>query len=208
VVPRCETLSKPVRTLFRPVGVRELELVLDRDAREFPPRLLEQPFFYPVLNDEYARQIARDWNTRDPRSGHAGFVTAFDLPDEYLAGHEVRVVGGREHQEFWIPAGELTEFNRQLRSRIRLTEAFYGPLYEGDGAEHFSELAAAMGEPVSFLAEVVRGWRAILFHHGYWTTAQSRALGVSDERRIRVLDAVAEVWPHPDLPLPRGHLVP
>lgn len=42
--------------------------------REFPPRLPEQPIFYPVLNEEYAVQIAHDWNV--PASG-AGFVTRF-----------------------------------------------------------------------------------------------------------------------------------
>jgi hypothetical protein len=43
---------------------------------------MEQPIFYPVMNEEYAIQIARDWNV--PASG-SGFVTRFELPAGYLA---------------------------------------------------------------------------------------------------------------------------
>jgi hypothetical protein len=54
-------------TLYRPVGRRELDLIRDSGMRAFPPRLPEQPIFYPVLTLEYARRIARDWNTKDER---------------------------------------------------------------------------------------------------------------------------------------------
>jgi hypothetical protein len=40
----------------------------------FPPRLPDQPIFYPVLTEGYAVKIARDWNV--PASG-AGYVTRF-----------------------------------------------------------------------------------------------------------------------------------
>ena len=51
-------------TLWRPVGPAELRLIVEADYRAFPPRLPEQPIFYPVLNEAYATQIARDWNTK------------------------------------------------------------------------------------------------------------------------------------------------
>lgn len=47
-------------TLYRPTGLRELELVRDLGWRRWPPRLVDQPVFYPVLTSEYARKIARD----------------------------------------------------------------------------------------------------------------------------------------------------
>ncbi len=53
-----------VVTLFRPVGQNELNLIKESGYKAFPPRLPEQPIFYPVLNEEYATQIARDWNTK------------------------------------------------------------------------------------------------------------------------------------------------
>ena len=36
--------------LYRPVGSKELELIKKSNYRRFPPRLTEQPIFYPVLN--------------------------------------------------------------------------------------------------------------------------------------------------------------
>jgi hypothetical protein len=75
--------------------------------RQFPPRLPEQPFFYPVLNEDYATQIARDWNTKDERSGFAGYVLRFNVQNEFLSRYEVHVVGNSTHREYWIPAHEL-----------------------------------------------------------------------------------------------------
>ena len=50
--------------LFRPVGQEELELIRQSEFKAFPPRLPEQPIFYPVLSEAYATQIARDWNAK------------------------------------------------------------------------------------------------------------------------------------------------
>ena len=51
-------------TLYRPTRAKELALIVAADFEAFPPRLPEQPIFYPVLNEEYAAQIARDWNAK------------------------------------------------------------------------------------------------------------------------------------------------
>lgn len=60
-------------TLWRPTGPEELALVEASGWREWPPRLPEQPILYPVINEEYATRIARDWNVpplrRQLRSG-------------------------------------------------------------------------------------------------------------------------------------------
>lgn len=69
--------------LYRPVGPKELELIAASGYREFPPRLPDQPIFYPVLNEDYARQIAREWNV--PASG-AGYVTDLQFGKNLLAG--------------------------------------------------------------------------------------------------------------------------
>ena len=69
-----------MQTLYRPVGVKELELMLDEECREFPARLEFQPIFYPVLNEEYAMEIASKWNTKDINSGFVGYVTKFNIP--------------------------------------------------------------------------------------------------------------------------------
>ena len=106
-------------TLFRPVGQKELDLIAASGWREFPPRLPEQPIFYPVLNEEYARQVAERWNTRFNADG-VGYVTRFAVRSEYLKRYDVQTVGGSVHQEYWIPAEELAEFNANIVGEIEV----------------------------------------------------------------------------------------
>lgn len=115
-----------ITTLYRPVGIKELQLIYESGMKSFPPRLEWQPIFYPVLNSPYAEQIALEWNTKDEFSGYAGFVTAFDLPAEYLKQFEVQEVGGKIHKELWVPAEQLDQFNKQIINSIRIEKAFYG----------------------------------------------------------------------------------
>jgi hypothetical protein len=103
--------------LYRPVRPKELALIAASGYREFPPRLAGQPIFYPVLNEEYARQIARDWNV--PASG-AGYVTRFAVRNEFVARYPIRTVGGAVHQELWIPAEDLAEMNRNIVGLIEV----------------------------------------------------------------------------------------
>ena len=112
--------------LFRPVGPTELALIADAGFRSFPPRLAQQPIFYPVLNEQYARQIARDWNATKSETGYRGFVTRFAVLAEFLAEFETRTVGARHHQELWIPAGRLDELNGSLVGRIEVIAAYHG----------------------------------------------------------------------------------
>lgn len=110
--------------LFRPVGQGELDLIAASGFKAFPPRLPEQPIFYPVLTREYAEQIAREWNTRDERSGYVGYLTEFAVDSDYLGQFEIRRVGGQEHLEYWIPAEQLEEFNCHIRGGIRIVAKF------------------------------------------------------------------------------------
>ena len=112
-----------VTILFRPVGPKELELIAASKFRGFPPRLPEQPIFYPFLDEGYARQIARDWNV--PASG-AGYVTRFALPTEFLARYPVRTVGASQHKELWVPAEDLDELNRNIIGPIEIIAEFSG----------------------------------------------------------------------------------
>jgi hypothetical protein len=111
--------------LFRPVGQQELDLIRELNFAAFPPRLPEQPIFYPVLNEEYARQIARDWNAKrnEPR---VGYVTRFAVRSEFLQGYEVHTVGGSMHQEYWIPAEQLAAFNRNIVGSIEVVAEYRG----------------------------------------------------------------------------------
>ena len=112
-------------TLFRPVGQKELDLIRESGFREFPPRLPFQPIFYPVLNEEYAAQIARDWNTKDPASGYAGYVTSFRVKTAFLERYAVHRVGRAIHEEYWIPAEDLPEFNASIVGPIEVVAEFH-----------------------------------------------------------------------------------
>ena len=107
--------------LYRPVGPKELALIAASGYREFPPRLPEQPIFYPVLNEQYARQIARDWNV--PASG-AGYVVRFASRKTFADRYEVQSVGGTVHKELWVPAEELAELNRNIIGKIEVIAEF------------------------------------------------------------------------------------
>ena len=112
--------------LFRPVGALELALVAESGFRAFPPRLPSQPIFYPVLTEAYAVEIARDWNTRDAASGYAGFVTRFAVAADFAARYPVRTAGARRHQELWVPAEELADFNAHIVGPIEVIAEFRG----------------------------------------------------------------------------------
>src|SRR5688500_2745681 len=119
---KCDTIvNAEIKTLFRPVGPKELALIAASGFREFPPRLPEQPIFYPVLNEEYARQIARDWNVRD--SG-AGYVTRFAVRAGFLSRYAEQQVGSSLHRELWIPAEDLEEMNRNIVGSIEVIAEF------------------------------------------------------------------------------------
>jgi hypothetical protein len=113
-------------TLFRPVGQAELDLIRADGFRAFPPRLPEQPYFYPVLNLEYATQIARDWNTKDERSGYVGYVLQFEVDTKFLREYQVHQVGDVTHREYWIPAADLAGFNEKIVGTIEIVAEFAG----------------------------------------------------------------------------------
>jgi hypothetical protein len=101
-----------------------MDLIRARQFGEFPPRLPEQPIFYPVLTEEYATQIARDWNTKDARSGFAGYVLRFRVRTEFLRTYEVHIVGSSAHREYWIPAGDLERLNENIEGEIEVVSEF------------------------------------------------------------------------------------
>jgi len=120
-----QTSDQETTILFRPVGQQELDLIRDSGFTAFPPRLPEQPIFYPVLNESYATQIARDWNARQ-NNPKVGYVTRFRVRIDYLRQFEVHTVGAMIHQEYWIPAEALDEFNRNIVGLIEVIAEYRG----------------------------------------------------------------------------------
>lgn len=108
-------------TLWRPTGPQELALVEASGWRTWPPRLPDQPIFYPVLNEDYATRIARDWNVE---ASGVGYVTRFDVEKEHLDRYDVQQAGGQTILEYWIPAEDLDELNRHIVGTIEVVAEF------------------------------------------------------------------------------------
>ena len=109
--------------LYRPVGTKELRLIEESGYRKFPPRLPEQPIFYPVLTERYAIEIASGWNVKY-NDDHKGYVTKFEIDDTYGGQFEVHQVGDAHHKELWIPAERLEEFNAHIIGKICIIGEF------------------------------------------------------------------------------------
>ncbi|MGI8860611.1 MAG: hypothetical protein ACR2HO_10750 [Rubrobacteraceae bacterium] len=186
--------------LYRPTGLEELLLVYESKMRAWPPRLPEQPIFYPVLNFGYAEQIARDWNTRS--RSFAGYVTRFEIEGEYAANFERRVVGGREHEELWVPAEQLDEFNQHILGRIERVGAYFGSRFVGfvprqgrlaglDAAAQLSRLAdLAPDDGAALREEVGENHRVVFLNYPFWETE----CVLSECAAERVLSKVRAVW--------------
>ncbi|WP_116203630.1 hypothetical protein [Amycolatopsis circi] len=114
-------MDNPTTELWRPTGPAELELVRQSGCRAWPPRLPEQPIFYPVLNEDYAVKIARDWNVRYDGTG---YVTRFRVETAFLDRYPVQQAGGETILELWVPAEELAEFNAHLVGEIEVVHEF------------------------------------------------------------------------------------
>ena len=110
--------------LYRPTGLQELALVFRAQMKAWPPRLDDQPIFYPVMNVAYAREIAKGWNTKFDSC--VGYVTQFEVDETYISQFSVEIVGDKTNAELWIPAEELATFNDHMIGDIEVVEAHFG----------------------------------------------------------------------------------
>jgi hypothetical protein len=190
--------------LYRPVGLEELLLIYHGEMRAFPPRLPEQPIFYPVTNERYATQIARDWNTKSGSLG--GFVTRFDVDDAYVSRFDRQIVGAREHEELWVPAEELVEFNASITAPIVVVSAFFGEGYRGHvpdagrwagktAAEQFVELVGGIKtKGLSFGLDIARQHESIFLNYFFWEKFDFGEHGIDALQRDRVLGELKLQW--------------
>ena len=117
-------------TLYRPVGEKEMILIIENNFKKFPPRLDWQSIFYPVLNEDYASEIAKKWNTRDEAGNYLGFVTKFEVLEDEINQYSIQNVGARNHNELWIPSEDLEKFNLAIVGNIEVIKVFVGDDFE------------------------------------------------------------------------------
>lgn len=111
-------------TLYRPTGPEELELLKQSGFARWPPRLPEQPIFYPVTNEQYATEIASDWNVQ--ASGY-GCVTRFQVRRAFMDRYATQQVGAARHTEWWIPSEDLEELNANIVGLIEVIQEYRRP---------------------------------------------------------------------------------
>jgi hypothetical protein len=181
-----------------------MALVFEAGMRAFPPRLPEQPIFYPVLVEEYADQIARAWNTKD--EPFAGYVIEVEIPDNYALCFTPKTVGGSTHPELWVPAKSVAEFNAHLTRAITVRRAFFGSKYRGHvpekfalrGADAYKQVAAmirTMDYSMSdFVLEVSANMLAFFLNFPFWKAAGAERLGVDPIQLDRCLKSIREAW--------------
>lgn len=195
-----------MKKLYRPVGLYEAKNILDSGLTSFPPRRYGQPIFYPVLNLEYARQIASEWNAPDPGSNYAGFVTEFYIDEQYISKYQEKIVGTPTHRELWVPAEELEEFNRNIKGKIQFVDAFYGEKYFGmvlvdshpencSADAQFNKLLCLMKNNRAGLAdEIKEQWQAVLLNFNYWILRDYSVASIIAEEKQELLGEVVKIW--------------
>jgi hypothetical protein len=200
--------------LFRPVGLTELALLWDAGMKGFPPRLVQQPIFYPVLNLEYARQIAHDWNPPDKASGFAGFVTQFEVSSTYLSKYEIHTAGSMQHREYWIPAREMNALNKAISGLISVDEGFFGIEFTGyvpddhrlkglNAKEQFAALSAIL-DFSEFQAEISANRKAVFLNCLFWLKTILFVPGYDRVQREIFITRLLKAWHQSkaDVPLP------
>lgn len=195
-------------TLYRPVGLHELALIWDLEFRAFPPRLPHQPIFYPVTSVDYARQIARDWNVADQASAFAGYITRFDVKDEYLSRYEQHVVGSSKHTEYWIPADQLPEFNAAINGFVAVEEGFFGPSFVGFVPEKYGlQSRNAFDQFVGlyrtwdysrmdFHFELWANRKAFYLNSWFWAQQDFTSAGIDLEKKQIIVGRIIAEWEH------------
>lgn len=119
-------------------------LIIENGYQKFPPRLEWQPIFYPVLDEDYASEIAEKWNTRDEFENYLGFVTRFEVLEDVANQYPAQNVGARNHNELWVPSEELAAFNQAIIGNIEVIKVFAGKDFKGSANNEIEGLVKTL----------------------------------------------------------------
>jgi hypothetical protein len=112
-------------TLYQPVGMEELQAIKASGWTELPPHDPEQPIFRPVVDEAYAAQVARDWNSVHS-TYRRGYIVRFDVSADFLAAYREKMAGTPGHEEYWIPPEDLSLLNAAIQGQIAVAGTFAG----------------------------------------------------------------------------------
>ncbi|WP_241329998.1 TIGR02452 family protein [Chryseobacterium arthrosphaerae] len=166
--------------LYRPVGEKEMLLIIENGFKKFPPRLEWQPIFYPVINEEYASEIAEKWNTRDEFGNYLGFVTQFDVLEDVANQYPVQNVGARNHNELWVPSEELETFNAAIVGTIEVIRVFIGKDFKKPANDAIENLLFNIKKLTMTNKEMAKGTLDILARK-YYINEQNETIYIENE---------------------------
>jgi hypothetical protein len=194
-----------VTKLFCPVGLNELALIWESGMREF--RVLpHQLILYPATNIDYAREVARDWNTRHDKSEFSGFVTAFEIRTRYLSKFKKHTVGSSTHEEYWIPASEMSRFNGAIKGLIQVEEAHFGVRFKGyvpdqhvlKGKGAFAQFVAMARtsdrSSSDFTSHVSANRKAVYLNCLYWENCDFSEYRIDQQQKKLFLKSLKRAW--------------
>jgi hypothetical protein len=190
--------------LYRPMDIEELCAVYETGMKTFPRRKAEQPIFYPVLNLDYADEIAGRWNVKGPSA--SGYVAKFSIDDTYADQFQPRQVGGSHHVELWVPAEELSKFNGYILLPIVIVSAYFGDNFRGhipvqfglqgkDATAQFVALTHTLNYSVmDFRCEIAANHTAIFLNYAFWVRGAFANHGIIKTEQERVLSTIEKMW--------------
>ena len=192
--------------LYRPVGHKELELICEAGFKSFPPRLPDQPIFYPVLNVGYAREIAEGWNTKSDT--YSGYITRFNIDNDYCQKFQEKTVGGKQHEELWVPAEELSNFNENIIGHIEVIAAYFGEGFVGSHPNQGFTITNATADKylqmllstleynfMDFIGSVIMNYKSVFCNYAYWKQFDINKLQSKNKNiASKLIKEVADAW--------------
>ena len=144
-------------------------------------------------------------------------MTTFSVSDQYVSRFERKIVGGREHEELWVPAEELEEFNSHIDGMIEVDAAYFGDGFSGLIPDQFGLRGKAAVEQfvslrgtadcsgMDFFCETYVQRRIVYCHYPFWREHDFTEQGVATEQRDDLIDRIEKRWSLSDMPfsLPR-----
>ena len=116
-------MEEEVIVLYQPTVPCELKLVEQSGYKKWPPRLPGQPIFHPLTNEQSAIELASTWN----KDTDVGYVTRFAVKKSFICKYRVSEAGISQNKEWWVPAEELEELNKNIVGLIEVIGEFRKP---------------------------------------------------------------------------------
>ncbi|GAA5091757.1 hypothetical protein GCM10023210_19700 [Chryseobacterium ginsengisoli] len=175
--------------LYRPVGEKEMLLIIESNYKKFPPRLEWQPIFYPVLYEDYASEIAEKWNTRDEAGNYLGFVTKFEVLEEIANQYPLQNVGAKNHNELWIRSEELDAFNKAIVGNIEVTKVFIGKDFKNPANDEIENLLVNIKKLTMTNKGMAKDTLEILAKK-YYINEQNEKVSIENEMKICIKETI------------------